>query len=270
MGVGITDDINLLPCPLLITDLLGRMLQVNSAFKEEFGDCELGTNIDSILPKASQIFLQTHIWPLLHRQGSVKEIYLKVRARTEPQLPVLLNCSRGEFLQQQCYRWVMFPARERSRFERELLKTQNETMLYARRLQKANARLQAVLNSVTEFAIMVLSPDGTVCFNNAGAENLLRYQAGGLAGRNIMTLFKQTDTASTALHRLQAVFTAKGKTGFGNEAESLQLDASMTDPDGNEIRVAVSVSPVSRKTSTVDELLLVATDRRQRKQLQCS
>lgn len=267
----ITDDINALPCPLVITDEVGVVLQVNRAFTDEFGHCDIDANISDIFPKASQIFLQTHVWPLLLRQGSVKEIYLKVRARTEPQLPVLLNCSRGEFQQQQCYRWVMFPARERSRFERELLKTQNETMLYAQRLQKANARLQAVLNSVTEFAIMVLSPDGTVRFNNAGAENLLRYQAGGLAGRNIMTLFKQTDTASAALHRLQAMFTARGKTGFGNEAESLQLDASMTDPDGNEIRVAVSVSPVSRKTSsTMDELLLVATDRRQRKQLQCS
>jgi PAS domain-containing protein len=268
--VVITDDINFLPCPLVITDEVGIVLQVNQAFTDEFGDCAINANISEIFPKASQIFLQTHVWPLLHRQGCVKEIYLKVRARTEPQLPVLLNCSRGEFRQQQCYRWVIFPARERSRFERELLKTQNDTMIYAQRLQKANARLQAVLNSATELAIMVLSPDGTVRFNNSSAETLLRYKAGSLAGQNIMTLFGQTDTASEALHRLRAMFTAKGRAGFGKD-ETLQLDTSMTDNDGNNVEVAVSISPVCwNSTTNMDELLLVATDRRQRKQLQCN
>ena len=37
------------------------------------------------MPPASRIFLQTHVWPMLYREGSVREIHLHLRGREEEQ-----------------------------------------------------------------------------------------------------------------------------------------------------------------------------------------
>ncbi|HWG84854.1 MAG TPA: PAS domain-containing protein, partial [Deinococcales bacterium] len=50
-----------------------------------------GRHVDSILPVASRIFFQTHVFPLLKLQGRVEEIYFSLRSASGAGVPVLLN-----------------------------------------------------------------------------------------------------------------------------------------------------------------------------------
>ena len=116
-----------LPCAALGTDGEGRVLELNTRFEATLGRPEggwLGRRIDELLPPAGRIFLHTHVWPTLLRTGRVDEIHLPwLDAQGRPS-PMLLNAvitkasSRPD---EQRVAWALFPARERQRFEAELL-----------------------------------------------------------------------------------------------------------------------------------------------------
>jgi diguanylate cyclase (GGDEF)-like protein/PAS domain S-box-containing protein len=81
---------------------------------------------------ASRIFLQTHVWPLLLRDGQVREIQLQLCDADGLAVPVLVNCSRREVDGVHGYWWVFFVAKERSLFE--------AAVLAARRSAEASAQ----------------------------------------------------------------------------------------------------------------------------------
>jgi two-component system sensor histidine kinase/response regulator len=120
-------DLDLLPCAVLVTDGQGRVLSLNAQMREQFGLpalAETQQHLDNWLPPASRIFMQTHVWPLLLRQGRVDEIHLKLRAAGGEQRPVLLNarCLPGDAPPATMrVHWALFSAVERQRFEAELL-----------------------------------------------------------------------------------------------------------------------------------------------------
>ena len=105
---------------MLVTDATGIMLDGNAAMLalagRSHGDL-LRQPIDSLLPPAGRIFLQTHLWPTVLREGSVNEAYLQVRGADGINIPVMVNCRRGRFDGAEAFYWVLFVARERSRFE---------------------------------------------------------------------------------------------------------------------------------------------------------
>jgi len=116
--------LNQLPCPTLITDGSGYILAANTDLLALVGgmiEQWLQQPMDSFLPPASRIFLQTHVWPILLREGSVKEIYLKICTARNQRIPVMVNCCQGHFDGVDSYFWVFFVALERSKFEAELL-----------------------------------------------------------------------------------------------------------------------------------------------------
>ena len=64
-----------LPCAVLQTDGDGRVRYGNVALRGLVGDALFSRaelHLDELLPPASRIFLQTHVWPLLRRQGRWK------------------------------------------------------------------------------------------------------------------------------------------------------------------------------------------------------
>ena len=118
------DSLNLLPCPVLVTDRGGVITAVNSsllALIGEDGPYWLGRSMDGLLPTPSRIFLQTHLWPMVLRDGQLAEIKLEVMDSKGVRTPVLVNCKRSEQAGLESYHWVLFVSRERSRFEVELL-----------------------------------------------------------------------------------------------------------------------------------------------------
>ena len=70
-----------LPCAVVVTNEAGRLLDVNVALLALVGGARenrIGALFEELLPPASRIFLQTHIWPTLLRDGKISEIHLQV------------------------------------------------------------------------------------------------------------------------------------------------------------------------------------------------
>ena len=116
-----------LPCAALGTDGEGRVLELNTRFEATLGRPEggwLGRRIDELLPPAGRIFLHTHVWPTLLRTGRVDEIHLPwldVEGRPTPMLLNAVLTQAAARPDEQRVAWALFPARERQRFEAELL-----------------------------------------------------------------------------------------------------------------------------------------------------
>ena len=57
-----------LPCALLVTDPSGRTLALNDELLAVLGGTRAyweSAGLDAMLPPASRVFLQTHVWPML-------------------------------------------------------------------------------------------------------------------------------------------------------------------------------------------------------------
>ncbi|HEY9099300.1 MAG TPA: GGDEF domain-containing protein [Thiobacillus sp.] len=108
------------------------------------GDVCQQQTMEMLFPRSGQIFLQTHVWPTLFRDGSVREIYLHIHDANKVRVPVLLNCEKSIVDGTEHYYWVFFVALERSRFEVELLQARSHADHLAANLTRTNAELETV------------------------------------------------------------------------------------------------------------------------------
>lgn len=116
--------IDQLPCAILHTNADGRILHMNAELRHLVGTAApAGAMIDDLLAPAGRMFLQTHVWPMLLREGAAREIYLHLRGADATRVPVMVNATVDAAAPG--YTWVMFVARERSLFEAELIKARN-------------------------------------------------------------------------------------------------------------------------------------------------
>lgn len=155
--------LNQLPCPVLVTDLHGRVLAANADLLAVVGGTEtqwLQHPMDRLLAPASRIFLQTHVWPMVLNQGGVRELYLHLGGAQQQHVPVMVNCQRGRYGPdggtESCY-WVFFVALERSRFEAELVQARAQAQSLAAALALANAELQTLHAQLTQHTQVVES-----------------------------------------------------------------------------------------------------------------
>lgn len=116
-----------LPCAVLVTDGQGLLQELNAELLAWVGGEAqdwIGRRLELLLVPASRIFLQTHVWPLLLHQQRVHELQLMLREAAGTRLPVLLSARCTQDAPDPAARrftWVLFPARERQRFEAELV-----------------------------------------------------------------------------------------------------------------------------------------------------
>lgn len=142
------DILQLLPCPVLVTDREGRMVNaspdmVNLLLGGADADWH-GQSMECFLPPASRVFMQTHVWPTLFKTGHVHELHLKLRTPQGQVLPALLNARLTECTGQPCCIWVLFIALDRSRFEAELIGARATAQALAQELTQTNNALLAV------------------------------------------------------------------------------------------------------------------------------
>ena len=121
--------LNTAPCGFLSFADDGRVVAVNDTLLGllgyERGEL-VGRHLESLLPVASRIFYQTHLFPLLKLHGQAEEIYLALRAAGGEDVPVLANAARRERDGSAVNDCVFVPMRQRRRFEDEILAAKRE------------------------------------------------------------------------------------------------------------------------------------------------
>lgn len=145
------DIFNQLPCPVLITNFSGIVKAANLPLLELLEKQQadvLGTNMDELMPLASRIFMQTHVFPMLLRDGKLQEIYLKLNGQHNDKISVLVNCTTGMFEDNNSYFWVLFVTQERSKFEKELLTARKRAEIASLDLAKSEHFIKTVANAL--------------------------------------------------------------------------------------------------------------------------
>jgi len=149
-------------CALLITATDGLVLRANDTACTWLGyaHAELAGRVRmrELLPVGARLFYHTHCQPILEVQGSVAEIQVDLRNRSQERLPVLINIVRRQHEGQTLDHWAFFKAVDRKAYERELLHARKaaEAALEARReaeemLKHLNAQLSAADRRKDEF-----------------------------------------------------------------------------------------------------------------------
>lgn len=113
------------PCGLMQTTDDGAILRVNLTFSRWIGapaEALVGhARFQDLLTMGGRIFHQTHWVPLLRMQGSVSEVKMELRYRESPPVPMILNAIRHEVEGRIVIEIAAYVARDRDRYERELL-----------------------------------------------------------------------------------------------------------------------------------------------------
>jgi PAS domain S-box-containing protein len=113
------------PCGFLSFADDGRIVSVNSTLLRLLGyerDELLGRHVESLLPVASRIFYQTHLFPLLKLHDRVEEVYFSLRTRAGADIPVLANAARREREGRTVNDCVLMHMRQRNQYEDEILR----------------------------------------------------------------------------------------------------------------------------------------------------
>jgi sigma-B regulation protein RsbU (phosphoserine phosphatase) len=114
-------------CGLLLTSADGTFLRVNRTFCQWVGHApeELveRRRFQELLTMGGRIFHQTHWAPLLQMQGSISEVKLEVLHRDGTTIPMVLNAIRHEEKGVVVHELAAFVARDRDKYERELVQS---------------------------------------------------------------------------------------------------------------------------------------------------
>jgi sigma-B regulation protein RsbU (phosphoserine phosphatase) len=117
-------------CGLLQTSDDGTFLRVNRTFCQWIGrgaDELVGRKrFQDLLTTGGRIFHQTHWSPLLRMQGTVSEVKLELVHADGPLVPMVVNAIRHEHHGQLVHEIAAYVARDRDKYERELLEARKE------------------------------------------------------------------------------------------------------------------------------------------------
>jgi PAS domain S-box-containing protein len=121
--------LNTAPCGFLSFTDGGRVVLANATLLELLGyepEELLGRHVESLLPVASRIFYQTHLFPLLRLHGKVEEVYFSLRSKAGAEVPVLVNAARVEREGVFVNDCVLMHMRQRNQYEDEILQAKRE------------------------------------------------------------------------------------------------------------------------------------------------
>ena len=112
------------PCGFLTILDDGTIHRANATLTRTLGYDEgelAGLHVDKLLPVATRIFYQTHLFPILKLHGHADEIYLTVCAKDGASLPMLVNAARRERDGRPVNDLVLIQMKERSDYEDAIL-----------------------------------------------------------------------------------------------------------------------------------------------------
>ena len=148
---GTTHDVALLfeeaPCGLLVTTEDGTILLANATFCRWTGvtaaDLVGQRRLQDMFTMGARIFHQTHWAPLLRMQGSVAEIKVDIVHADGTRIPLLMNAVRRTHDSGVQHEVAMFIAKDRAKYESELVRArqQAEDSLASERAAQAELAL---------------------------------------------------------------------------------------------------------------------------------
>jgi PAS domain S-box-containing protein len=116
--------LNTAPCGFLSFTDDGKIVLANATLLDLLGyepDELHGRHVESLLPVASRIFYQTHLFPLLKLQDKVDEVYFTLRSKSGAEIPMLVNAVRREREGVVVNDCVLMHMRQRNKYEDEIL-----------------------------------------------------------------------------------------------------------------------------------------------------
>lgn len=140
-----------IPCPVLVTDQAGLVQSVNHHLLKILGGVKeswLSKPMEHMFSMASRIFLQTHVWPLMLREGQVSGIRLQMLSVGEKQVPVYVNSQMTVLNGIEIYTWVIYLSLERSRYEQALLQAKKRADETAAELTKSERFIRSLADAM--------------------------------------------------------------------------------------------------------------------------
>lgn len=142
-------------CGLLLTEVNGTIIRSNRTICAWLGRPSaeiIGVRFQSLLSVGGRIFHQTHWAPLLQMQGSLAEVKLELLHGDGRKLPMVLNAQVRRINDAEFHELALFSARDRHKYEEELLLARKRAEEHLRReqqsqqdLAEARARLELAL-----------------------------------------------------------------------------------------------------------------------------
>jgi len=131
-------------CGLLLTQSDGTILHVNRTFCSWLGrvrDDLVGQRLESLLTIGGRIFHQTHWMPLLKMQRSLSEVKLEMKHADGQRLPMVMNAVIRTRDGHEFHELAVFSARDRHKYELELLKARERAEEHLRNEQESQKAL---------------------------------------------------------------------------------------------------------------------------------
>lgn len=140
---------DLAPAGYAVADGSGTLVRVNPEFCRLAGRSEADlvgrVRITELFSVGGRIFFETHLFPLLEREATVREISLVIVQPDGSRVPVLLNANLTPGESGAEMRVLLMEARDRHRFEEDLLRHTQAADLARRESEALATTLQQVL-----------------------------------------------------------------------------------------------------------------------------
>lgn len=140
-----------IPCPVLVTDRAGVVQSLNQDLLKLLGGVKenwLKNPMENMFSMASRVFLQTHVWPLVLREGQVREIHLQIMNQAKKKVPVYVNCQKAASGGVDICTWVFYVTLERSSYEQELLQARQRADEMAAELTQSERFIRTVADAM--------------------------------------------------------------------------------------------------------------------------
>jgi PAS domain S-box-containing protein len=241
-------DPDLWPCGLIVMDANGLIKLTNSTLRSWFANdtvsLETGSRFVDILTRASRIFFETHLRPILAVEGEFAEISIELETQEGTRIGVFVN-GRATLIEGRLTEahFCLFKNEQRQSFERELV---------AKRRESEEFR---ILVASSPHAIMSADTDLKIHAWNPAAENLFGYSKDEVLGKRFDELLVPADEKE--LTRKDQSRVASG--------EVLRSESGRLHKDGSIVHVERSVAAIYDERHNYIGFVTVYSDISERK-----
>ena len=239
------------PCGLVEIDGEGRVLAINARMRDWLGvsDESGALRLQDMLPRAVQIYFETHLRPILTAEGTLDEVSAYFQRADGSRFPVFMNAAAdlqdGQLTR---IRLAVFRNEARTAFEQELI---------ARRRQSDVFR---VLVSSSPQAVISIDDQMIVQTWNPAATRLFGHDADAVIGQHVETILLSPETGTTfsdALARAMAGGTVREETvRYHRDGHPVAVEASKAavhDDMGRVTGVVMTYTDISARKAAEEE-----------------